>query len=161
MACHKSQSCCSPSQKSALIPVTRAKRSAESGVTDRLPRTISFRRGNDTPRRIAKADCDTPRGLRNSSRSISPGWVGGWCVGSRRATNGFFLRRLVVVGDFDLVGIPVLPRKAHPVLFIDPDTILTCPVTHKSFQTVTRRHSQLVKTSNTIELRQLSTCYGP
>ncbi len=77
MACQRSQSCCNPSQKSALIPVTRAKRSAVSGVTARLPRMISFKRGNDTPRRTAKDDCDRPKGLRNSSRSISPGCVGG------------------------------------------------------------------------------------
>ena len=83
-------------------------------------------------------------------------------MGSGRATNGFFLGwRLVVVGDFDFVGIPVLPRKAHPVLFVDPDAILPCSIAHQSFQTVTRRHRQFMKIPNTIELRQLSTCYGP
>ena len=83
-------------------------------------------------------------------------------MGSVRATNGFFLGwRLVVVGDFDFVGIPVLTRKAHPVLFVDPDAILPGSIAHQSFQTVTRRHRQFVKIPNTIELRQLSTCYGP
>ena len=43
-ACQRSQSSCRPSQKSALMPVTRARRSAVSGVTDRLPRTTSFKR---------------------------------------------------------------------------------------------------------------------
>ena len=35
-ACHRSQSCWRPSQKSALMPVTWAKRRAVSGVTARL-----------------------------------------------------------------------------------------------------------------------------
>ena len=45
MACQRSQSCWSPSQKSAGIPRTRARRKAVSGVTARRPRTISFSRG--------------------------------------------------------------------------------------------------------------------
>ena len=32
--------------------------------------------------RVAASTCDTPRGSRNSFRSISPGWVGGRWVGS-------------------------------------------------------------------------------
>ena len=83
-------------------------------------------------------------------------------MGSGRATSGTFLdRRLVVVGDFDLVGIPVLPRKTHPVLFIDPNAIVACSVAHQSFQTVARWHRQLVKISYAVELGQLSTGYGP
>jgi hypothetical protein len=137
MACQRSQSCCNPSQKSALIPVTRARRRAVSGVTPRLPRTISFNRGNETPRRIAKADCDTPRGFRNSSSSISPGCVGGTCVGSGRATKeGPLGRRLVVVDDLDFVGISALPEKANPILFVNSNAILPGSLARRSL----RRH---------------------
>ena len=52
-----------------------------SDVTPRLPRMTSFNRGNETPNRIANADCEIPSGLRNSSSSISPGCVGGASVG--------------------------------------------------------------------------------
>jgi hypothetical protein len=48
-ACHKSQSCWSPSQKSALIPVTLANRRAVSGVTLLLALITSFSLGKETP----------------------------------------------------------------------------------------------------------------
>ncbi len=125
-ACHKSQSCCKPSQKSALIPVTCASRRAVSGVTPRFPRTTSFSLGNETPSRIAKLDWEIPSGFRNSSRSISPGCVGGNSRGSRRPTRwrGFFAF-LMVVNDFDLVGITVLPAEAYSVLIVYPDAVLS------------------------------------
>src|SRR6266566_5274300 len=130
--CQRSQSNCKPSQKSALIPVTWAKRSAVSGVTPRFWRIISFSRGKETPRRIAKADCDIPNGLRNSSKSISPGCTGGIAVGKRRRTSGRTpAERLVVVRDFDFVGIASLPAETDPVLFIDADTVLTSPISLK------------------------------
>ena len=100
-ACHRSQSCCNPTQKSAFIPVTQANRSAVSGVTARLPRMISLRRGNDTPERTAKADCEMPSGSGNSSRSISPGCVGGRRVGSFRTPSRF-------VGA---ASLPTVPRR--------------------------------------------------
>ena len=122
-ACHSSQSCCNPSQKSADIPRTCASRSAVSDVTLRLPRIISFKRGKEIPRRTAKADWLIPRGLRNSSSSISPGCVGGLLAGSRRTTGNcddlpLCGRRLVVVRDFDLIRISILPVKAHAILLI-------------------------------------------
>jgi hypothetical protein len=61
----------------ADTPKTRASLKAVSGVTPLLPRRTSFSRGKEIPRRIAKADWEIPSATRNSSRSISPGWVGG------------------------------------------------------------------------------------
>ena len=128
-ACHRSQSCCKPSQKSADIPSTCASRSAVSGVTPRLPRIISFKRGKEIPRRTAKADWLIPSGLRNSSSSISPGCVGGRLAGSRRATRSCddLPRRgrpLVVVCDLNLVGILILPAKAHAILLVNANAVL-------------------------------------
>jgi len=165
-ACQRSQSDCSPSQKPALIPVTRASRSAVSGVTPRLARTISFSRGNDTPNRIANADCEMPSGLRNSSRSISPGCVGGLSVGSRRWTSPFCASaagatRLVVVRDFDFVGIAILRMKANPVLLVNADTVLTPPIATKTLQVVSGRNGELTEISNPVQLRQLPAHDGP
>lgn len=128
-ACHSSQSCCNPSQKSADIRKTRASRSAVSGVILRLPRIISFNRGKEIPRRAANADWLIPRGFRNSWSSISPGWVGGLLVGSRRTTGDCddlprCGRFSVIVRDFDLVRISILPAKAHAILLIDSNTVL-------------------------------------
>ena len=103
MACQRSQSCCKPNQKSADIPNTRDSRNAVSGVTERRPMMISLRRGYETPKRRASSVCVSSRGLTNSSKSISPGWVGGRFRGSHRPTT-----LSVVVCDFDLVGMAFL-----------------------------------------------------
>ncbi len=161
-ACHRSQSCCNPSQKSALIPVTRANRSAVSGVTARLPRMISLRRGNDTPNRTANADCEMPSGSRNSSRSISPGCVGGRWVGSFRTTSRFVCRvGSVVVCNFDIVGMAILPTKAHPILLVDPDAMLTGPIPGKPLKMVAWWQGELAEISHAIELSELTSCHAP
>src|SRR3990172_7326950 len=122
---------------------------------------ISLSRGNETPRRVAKADCVIPRGFRNSSSSISPGWVGGRCVGSRRRTKGFPLDPLVIVRDFDVVGIAVLPPKTDPVLVVDANAVLPCAVAAEALQPIAGRDTQLSQAADSIELRQLATGSRP
>jgi hypothetical protein len=139
MACHRSQSSWRPSQKSARIPRTRSRRSAVSGETARRPRIISFRRGKETPSFVANSNCVRPRGFRNSSNSISPGGVGGRCVGSRMsAVRSFSPLGLVIVCDLDFVGIARLPPKTHPVLGVDPNAVLVAPGTTESLQPIAR-----------------------
>ncbi len=156
-ACQRSQSVCRCSQKSALIPSTWASLSAVSAVTPRLPRTISFKRGKDTPSRWAKADCETPIGSRNSLSSISPGWVGGRCVGSTRRTSAARPRgALVVVSDFDLRGIAVLPAKADAVLSVDPDAVLAEPVALQAFQPIPWGNPEVIQSIDPMQLVELS-----
>jgi hypothetical protein len=67
--------------------------------------------------------------LRNSSSNISPGCVGGRLVGSRRATKrrddlSRLKRPLVVVCDLNLIGISILPAKAHTILLVDANAVL-------------------------------------
>ena len=135
MVCQRSQSCCKPNQKSADIPNTRDKRKAVFVVTERLPLIISLRRGYETPRRRASAVWVILRGLTNSSKSISPGWVGGRFRGSRRPTTS-----LVIVCDFDLIGIAFLPCKTNSVLLINSDTVLILPITFQALKAVPWRH---------------------
>jgi hypothetical protein len=54
----------------------------------------------ETGKGLSRRLSDTP--------DISPGWVGGRWVGSRRSTSR---APLVVVRDFDLIGISLLPQK--------------------------------------------------
>lgn len=144
------------------MPVTRARRRAESGVTARFPRVISLRRGNDTPNRTAKADCEMLSGLRNSSRSISPGCVGGWCVGSLRTTSrGARRLGLVVVRNLDLVRIATLPTKAHSILLVDPDAVLTGAFAREALQTVAGRYREFAQIPHAIELRELPARHPP
>lgn len=133
IACQRSQSCCKPSQKSADIPRTRDSRNAVSGVTDRLPLIISFNRGYDTPNRRASSTCVRSSGLTNSSRSISPGWVGGRFFGSRRPTS-------VIVCDCDFVCMAFLPCETDSILLIDADTVFILRFTFQEFEMIPRRH---------------------
>ena len=106
---------------------------------------------------MAKADWDISNGFRNSSKSISPGCTGGIAVGNRRRTSGRIpADRLVVIRDFDFVGIALLPAETDSILFIDADTVLTAPISLKSLQSVVRWHGKLSKVSDSIELRQLA-----
>lgn len=156
MACQRSQSCCRPSQKSALIPRTRDRRNAVSGVTERLPLIISFSRGYDTPRRRASSACVRPSGLTNSSRSISPGCVGGRFRGSRRPT-----ALSVVVCDFDFAGMTILPDKTNAVLLIDANTVLALPVSQQRLQAVAGGYFKFTELPHPVYLIQFSTGNWP
>jgi hypothetical protein len=45
----------------------------------------------------------------------------------------------VVVRDFDFVGIAVPPIKADSVLFVDPNAMLSLPISAKTLKPVSRR----------------------
>ena len=64
-------------------------------------------------------------------------------MGSRRATNGRGDRALVVVRDFDFLGITLLPDEAHSVLVVDPNAVLSTPAAAEAFEAITRRNCQL------------------
>jgi len=151
MACHRSQSCCRPSQKSAGIPRTRSNRRAVSGVTERRPLTISFNRGYETPNRIANALWDNPSGFRNSSSSISPGCVGGRFLGSLRRTF-----RLMVVRDFDFVGMAFLPLETDPKFLIDSDAELMFSISTQAFQMIPWWDREFSYLADTVDLVKLS-----
>jgi hypothetical protein len=62
----------------------------------------------------------------------------------------------VVIGDFDIVRIAIRKDKAHTVLVIDPDTMLTLAVALERFQSVSRRHAQVIEFHSGIQHRQLT-----
>jgi len=123
IACQRSQSCCRPSQKSGDIPTTWDNLSAVSGVTDRRPLIISFKRGYETPNFSASSVWVILSGFTNSSRSISPGCVGGRLAGSLLDI------LLVIICDFDFICMTFLPNKTNTVLLVYSDTelIFTIP----------------------------------
>lgn len=69
--------------------------------------------------------------------------------------------RLVVVGDFDLVGITALPSETNPVLIVDPNAMLAGPIAPEAFQPVARWHGQFSELPHSIELGQLPAHDGP
>lgn len=61
----------------------------------------------------------------------------------------------MVVGDFNVVSIPVLPAEANSPLLVDPDAVLSFPVAVKLFQTVSGRDTQVIQSERCVELIQL------
>ena len=62
---------------------------------------------------------------------------------------------LMVIDDFDLMRVPVLPDKANAPLVIDADTVLACPTAFESFEAIARRHPQIFQVRRCRELGQL------
>ena len=61
----------------------------------------------------------------------------------------------MVVRDFDVVGIAVLPPEANPELIVDADTVLAATGATQRLQSISRRNRQLPQFPNAVELRQL------
>jgi len=50
----------------------------------------------------------------------------------------------MVVGDFNIKGITVVPSEANPKLIINPDAELALAICLQSLQTVTGRNSKVI-----------------
>ena len=62
----------------------------------------------------------------------------------------------MIVYDFHVAGTTLRPGEADPVLLVDPDTVLTVPITREQFQPIPRRDSEFLNLLNGIELIQFS-----
>lgn len=69
---------------------------------------------------------------------------------------GFLCDALVIVRDFDLIGISLPPSKTDTKLIIDPDTMLTLSTSFQRLQTVARRNLYVGKCSSTVNHEELS-----
>ena len=58
----------------------------------------------------------------------------------------------MVVGDFNLLGISILPVKAHAILLIDSNAVLTNSIPPQPFKPISRRDRKLKKLAHTVEL---------
>jgi hypothetical protein len=63
---------------------------------------------------------------------------------------------LVVIGDFDFVGILAFPAKAHAILVVDADAVLAGPVALKGFESVAGRNAQMVEGGGSFELGEFA-----
>jgi hypothetical protein len=45
----------------------------------------------------------------------------------------------MIIDDFDLVALPFVPCEADAPLIVDPDAVLTGPLSFQSFQTICGR----------------------
>jgi hypothetical protein len=51
---------------------------------------------------------------------------------------------LVIIGDLNVVRVPVVPAKADAVLFVDTDAMLTLAVSPKLLEAVAEWHAKIV-----------------
>jgi len=63
----------------------------------------------------------------------------------------------VVIGDFNLLGTGVRPGEADPVLLVDPNAVLSFPLSRQGFQSVTRR----TLSSSTLSTESNTSNFGP
>jgi hypothetical protein len=82
-------------------------------------------------------------------------------VGRRRSTSGSFPEPLVIVCDFDLVGIALLPKETYSVLLIDSNAVLTFPIPPQTLQAIPGWDLQLQKVFYTVQLIQLPPNHRP
>lgn len=68
---------------------------------------------------------------------------------------------LVVVRNFDIVGMAVFPSKTDSVLIVNPDGVLPAPVTAETFQMIPGRRGQILEITYPIQLIQLPTGNRP
>ena len=57
----------------------------------------------------------------------------------------------MIISDFDLIGIALLPREADAPLLIDTDAPLTFTVSAKFLKMVTRRDAQRLQARRSVE----------
>ena len=62
----------------------------------------------------------------------------------------------MVVDDLDVFGSGGGPTEADTVLVVDPDAVLALPVTPERFQTIPRRHPQVIKLTSDLKLPEFA-----
>jgi hypothetical protein len=60
----------------------------------------------------------------------------------------------MIIDDFDLVRIPFVPDETDAPLVVDADTVLSSPFSLQRFQSVTRRHPQILKAFRAVKNKQ-------
>jgi hypothetical protein len=57
----------------------------------------------------------------------------------------------MVVGYFNVVGIPLMPSKTYPPLIVNADAVLSLAVAGKLLKPIARRHLQVIQMLSTIQ----------
>lgn len=65
---------------------------------------------------------------------------------------------IMIVGDFNIVGAAVLPRKTNPPLIVNADGMLALPVALQRVQAVAGRRTQIAERSRRFDHRQFVLC---
>src|SRR3569833_1378431 len=116
----------------------------------RRSRTISLTRAVVTPIAFASALLESPSGAMNSSRRISPGWMG--------ASFRVLCEPLMIVDDFHVFRIGARPAETDAELVVDPDAVLAVTVAFQFFQTVSGWNAQKAQVGSRVQQFEHSLC---
>jgi hypothetical protein len=150
----KLRSCtvCRLLQNSGEVPKASASSQAVSGEIPRLPLMISFTRCTGIFRWVASARCVSSRGSRNSFWSMTPGWVAVRFDGIICLASSW----VVIVHDFNIIGVGCLPAKNNTPLRIDPNAVTSAEHAMKRFKPATRGHPQIFQGGGRIQQIELA-----
>ena len=73
--------------------------------------------------------------------------------------NSYQIPALVIVHDLNVEHVPVTPHKTQSPLVVDPNAVLTLPVTPQCFQTVSGWCRKISQLSGAVELSELAAGY--
>ena len=62
----------------------------------------------------------------------------------------------MIIDDFDILSAGIGPSETHPELVIDPDAVLSFPVTFKSLQMIPGRDAKVLQPSGDFQLSKLT-----
>jgi hypothetical protein len=62
----------------------------------------------------------------------------------------------VVVHHFDLLCVAVLPDEADPILIVDPDAVLSTPISAESLELIAGERAQVVESLCRMQLHELA-----
>src|ERR1700752_54825 len=109
----------------------------------RRPSTISLMRRGGTLIARASAFWLSSMGFKNSSSRISPGVTSGRSPAALRTV--FRILPVVVVDNFDIACVSIIPAEANPPLAIDPDAPLAAALALQWLKPVRGRYAQVLE----------------
>src|SRR5512139_412593 len=104
----------------------------------------------------ANAACDLPAGRRNSSSSISPGWIGFAGCSARFFVMPVQFLASVIVHYRDIHRLPMRPPEYDPPLVVDPDGVESPPAPLQCFQAIARRHPEVCQLGRVVQIKNLA-----
>jgi hypothetical protein len=63
----------------------------------------------------------------------------------------------MIIHDFDVISAGIGPSKTQPELIVDPDAVLSLPITFEPLQTIPRWNAKVIQSPRDFELAKLAT----
>ena len=121
-----------------------------SALTARRPLTMALRRWKGIFIRPAASTWETPRGSRNSFKSISPGWVGGRRVGSIEVAS-------MTISAPYVERVTAFETEHDSILIVHAHGVQPSHATAERVQPVAGRNFQILEARDGVDLIEFAT----